>query len=236
MNKELIKQFNKEFNHWLNGGSLLHKNILNTYAWLDSDIDRIWRNGASFPSSHYQPVIIINDDYVELRKALTEGKTIQINCMKDDAKPYWQDDDEVMETHEFEFDVNSYRIKPNKPEFKVGDWVTRKSFGCKIFESFGDAPSENCNMIRSIDKNGNYEISAHVGGMYTTYKAEHLKLWKPKMGEWCWVYNAKGVIPQLKQYTGEPNIYYAGINNADDTITWKFCEPFFGVLPTAIKG
>lgn len=67
MNKELIKKYKPEFEHWLNGGKLLIK--LST-GWEPVPLDYAWHLTSK--------LIIIDDEYVELRKALAEGKTIQV--------------------------------------------------------------------------------------------------------------------------------------------------------------
>lgn len=71
MNKELIKKYKKEFDHWLNGGSLLTKSFSNCDITLYEEVT----DSNSWSNPHR--VYIINDEYVEFRKALCEGKTVQ---------------------------------------------------------------------------------------------------------------------------------------------------------------
>ena len=72
MNIELIKKYKAEFEHFLNGGKLLTRTKEN-FIWNDKiNKDIMW----NFEIEDID--IIINDDYSELRKALFEGKTIQI--------------------------------------------------------------------------------------------------------------------------------------------------------------
>lgn len=111
MNKEFIKTYFKEFEHWLNGGKVLSKYTL-LPEWSDNQTEDIWR----IPSKDISKVlIVINDEYVEFRKALAEGKTIQYI----DREEYWND---------IKFNIDNYhlsklRIKPESPKFKVGDFV-----------------------------------------------------------------------------------------------------------------
>mgnify|MGYP003608277019 CR=1 FL=1 len=63
--------------------------------------------------------IIINDEYVELRKALAEGKTLQLNEAKkfDDNTKGWKDltiNDRLLGDSKHLFPVDYYRIKPEE--------------------------------------------------------------------------------------------------------------------------
>ena len=110
MNKELIKKYKKEFDHFLNGGDLLTRTKSN-FIWNDKiNEDLMW-------NFEIQDIdIIINDEFSELRKALCDGKTVQAyykfnNTWNDIIKP------------EFKDNVSNYRIKPEELKFKVGDFV-----------------------------------------------------------------------------------------------------------------
>ena len=69
----------------------------------------------------YRFKFIINDEFVEFRKALAEGKTIQMYCKYDDVPPFWDDMTEVIKSIGFVMTKDNYRIKPEEPKFKVGD-------------------------------------------------------------------------------------------------------------------
>jgi len=111
MNKELIKKYKAEFDHMLDGGKLLHCYDSN-FLWYSSGVG-IWN--MRLLSNNNITHIVINDEYAEFRKALAEGKTIQW-CFGDDG---WKD------YPYFDNEVKHYRIKPDEPKFKVGDWVTQ---------------------------------------------------------------------------------------------------------------
>lgn len=75
MNKELVKQYKTEFDYWLNGGTLLTglRNLVsNQIKWYPSIINHFIEDSTS-----NEILITINDEYVEFRKAIVEGKTIQ---------------------------------------------------------------------------------------------------------------------------------------------------------------
>lgn len=114
MNKELILKYKTEFNHWLNGGKLLIRN----------NDENIWINMTEVHwDMNYKTVsIIINDEYSELRKALCDGKTIQAYYRFNDT---WND----IIKPEFKDNVSNYRIKPEEPQLKVGDFVKNESIG-----------------------------------------------------------------------------------------------------------
>lgn len=115
MNRELIKKYKKEFNHWLDCGELLY--------WSGIQWDKVL-NGFNW---HTMGPIIINDEYVEFRKALAEGKTVQYNPLMS-THDRWDDIPTGNKLSPTRSDsIRNYRIKPDEPEFKAGDWVTQNS-------------------------------------------------------------------------------------------------------------
>ena len=66
---------------------------------------------------------VINDEFCEFRKALAEGKSIQMLCRYDKMEPIWDDMTEVIKSIGFVDVKENYRIKQEEPKFKVGDWV-----------------------------------------------------------------------------------------------------------------
>ncbi len=119
MNKDLIKKYKAEFDHWLNGGELLYAYIDGTFSWknmneIDKNIYPVYTRNP-FQISEYH-IIIINDEYATYRKALAEGKAIE--CL--DWNDKWQD---LIENDiKFEnIDLSRLRIKPEEPKFKEGD-------------------------------------------------------------------------------------------------------------------
>ena len=108
MNKELIKKYKAEFDHWLiNDGNLLSKHI-NDENWYDAP-------NPSF--TNVDVTYIINDEYVELRKALAEGKPVEV-LHYTGYKEFDQNPWKLFAIGASTFDkpVENYRIKPEKPE------------------------------------------------------------------------------------------------------------------------
>ncbi len=93
---------------------------------------------------------VINDQFVEFRKALVDGKVVEQQCKY------------VLYNYEpikGDFDHNfNYRIKPDKPKFRVGDWIQHPD---------------------------NYVFQAEEHFIPDCDGTEEHKLWEPTQGEWC---------------------------------------------------
>lgn len=198
MNKELIKKYQTEFDHWLNGGELLTS--IDKINWEDVTDNNSWSN--------IDRVYIINDEYVEFRKALAEGKIIQ---QQDYYSKEWID----MKTDKFHGASDTqyegvYRIKPDELKFKVGDWVR-------------DLRNNNVFQINSVNFNLNLSIT---NGVYIH--------WQPKSGEWCWFTHDIGVknvgcLKEFKEISADTS-YRDCYGNK-----WRYCEPFVNSKPSWFK-
>ena len=121
MDKKFIIDHKIEFNHWLNNGNLLRRTYdyedIEYSDWCKSDImsdNNLWSN------SIYKPQIIIDDEYVELRKALIDGKIIQAYHIIEEHETNpafdiygWKDFKSFKPDSSFTFAVDRYRIKDN---------------------------------------------------------------------------------------------------------------------------
>lgn len=202
MNKELIKKYKAEFNYWLNGGEVLFF----TWKWYNSKDNP----GTTFNHSEPEKIkhYIINDEYVEFRKALAEGKTVQYYV---DGFAGWQDVDSIG-NHGIS-GKNNYRIKPEEPQFKVGDWV-------RIV---------NCNLVKNQkevfcidfidDKNNCFGFNSDTEYCNMNY----LELWKPKPNEWVILES------NINDYA------FIAIKYNSVALMSERCQPFIGELPTRLK-
>ena len=147
MNKEVINKYWKEFCHWKDGGMLL---IYSEGTWYP------FNGYKDAPEWNMRPdwLIVINDEYVEYRKALAEGKTIEnwngskhLDIGKSGAN-----------FHNFE--LHNLRIKPDEPEFKVGDYIITPNHGIRL--------------IHKIDNKNCYYDSVNTANKY---KMSELRLW-----------------------------------------------------------
>ena len=98
MNKELIKKYKMAFEHWLNGGKILYKDEFNN-----------WENSEDIWDLRTEKVkdVIINDKYVEFRKAVAKGKKIEIL----DVDGKWKDTGMRNSNCAFIYPLEDYRIK-----------------------------------------------------------------------------------------------------------------------------
>ena len=106
MNKQLINKYKPEFDHWLNGGKLQANFVYD--QWVEAPKDIFSYNMVNF-------VLVIDDEYIEFRRALAEGKTIQLNEAEkfSDPKRSWIDlSCTCLGDSRLLFPVSYYRIKP----------------------------------------------------------------------------------------------------------------------------
>lgn len=161
MNKETISKYKAEFDWWLNNGKLLCKYTLDDETkWIDPK-----DNSSSFFNSPIKNILyIIDDEYVEFRKAQAEGKTIQLN----DGSQYCPNWNKAYpELTPFEsYPLELYRIEP-EPEFKIGDWVI---VNCQVTTQY-------------ITKFTKQLLNLFHNELY------NIKLWKPTQGKLCIFYN-----------------------------------------------
>ena len=184
MNKDLIKKYKKEFDHWLKGG-----NILVRYP---NAVSPVWETEETLATDFIDPwdrdtdeiEIIIDDKYVELRKALVEGKQIQLfNNLYDTSQPSktWIDVETIYDA----IPLIKYRIKPDESKFKVDDYVT-------TLVSYRDrdiirAPA----LVKEIKTNGGMtlifepKVTNGTWGDYCSYVSggKDVKLWQPKLND-----------------------------------------------------
>ena len=206
MNKELINKYKTEFDHWLNGGSVL---INSDLGWCPIATEFTWSCNISVNA-----LLVINDEYSEFRKALAEGKIVQYLGQYSNV---WH---EVPEPN-FNLHPTCYRIKPDKPNFKVGDFV-------RYIHSTTAIALE----INNINGNRYYFTNSEMSCL------EHeLELWTPIKNEWCWFWDkCTPHRPTLRQYDifpegyGEENMFHDSEQNPFD-----FCEPFLNSRPSHLK-
>lgn len=249
MNKELIKKYKKEFDHWINEGSLLARVITSDEddflytIWYEVDNKVLaleeWTSNYLFnltdiQTNYYKPQFIIDDEYVEFRKAIIEGKTIQYYdcvfqhelCVNLD-KYDWID--LSIATSSFTFsDKLKYRIKPEEviesietkePDIKIGDFVIRKDF------------NETYKCINIKDD----LVDLQAGTRQITIGIEHITHWQPQHGELCWFTNNKNeniaIIDKFHSYKTNSKFLKFKSNNS----SFLYCEPFLNSKPSWFK-
>ena len=158
MNKEVIKKYKPEFDWWLDGGEVIHTYDLVT-----------WHKTFESTWSKCPIAIVIQDEYVEFRQAVAEGKTVE---HRGSLMGEWCT--QTIGNVEFTLPVEDYRIKPNETTWtpKEGDYVVYQ---------------DGIKQIERVTIAGNL--------MYTNIfmdecwlSAKDCKLWQPKEGDVvvCW--------------------------------------------------
>lgn len=118
------------------------------------------------PSFAEQHTFVQNDNYAELRKAQAEGKVIQHNTIS-------------INHALFNDIVENYRIKPDEPEFKIGDWMYDR-VNHRIFLMQKD----------------------------THYAKGGVELWTPKRNEWCIFYHDNPEEYSIAKFSREDKHVY----------------------------
>ena len=198
MNTELIKKYKAEFDHFLNGGELLIRYYdyedREYKEWKEVDRNYNWNDGSLYKA----PQFIINDEFSELRKALHDGKTVQAYYKFNDT---WND----IIKPEFKDNVSNYRIKPEEPKFKIGDFVR-------------DIISGKVSQVNNEDiANGKYS---------------QVTKWEPSPRELCWFWSGnkleEATLSKFHSYTK-----HGVFKTIYDS--FKYCEPFLNSTPSWFK-
>jgi len=160
-------------------------------------------------------IYVQNDEYVEFRKALADGKQIQFLQTVNDAEknPKWID---CPNGFKFTKDI-TYRIKP---EFEVGCWIYIPS---------GDPEGKAlANIIYA--ENGKYKAECNKYTSWCTVMWDDESLengkvviekWSPERGEWCVFYNELNCSEYIiAKYKESDNKFYT-----EDLIGYKHIAP-----------
>ncbi len=238
MNKELINKYWEEFCHWKDGGKLLgwynFTNIPNyePEPWFDFE-ESSWAK-RTIKYLH----IIINDEYVEFRKAIAEGKTIESQvkhsngggCNYPSTNEELKDDRWAIDSsNTFHGEPRLYRIKPEELKFKVGDLVRHEDTSIGVVKCVITLPrGRDVEVYWKLDKNGSPLTGYNVG----EHKSSKLTPWQPQVGEWVVYY-----ITDSSFHVGK---YIEEESNGHIVEGCEYCvnliEPFIGTLPTHLKG
>ena len=226
MNKELIKKYKAEFEYWLNGGEVLY---FYWEDWFSSTFNQ--KIIFNHPNPDDVKYYIINDEFVEIRKALAEGKTIQFNfgnfgVNKEDFLNVWKDLNLHIGILADRTTPKNYRVKPEEPKFQVGDWIVNSRFPKLPFQVSKDWLAHIINTGRTIG-----------GNTKETGDLKNFSLWQPKKGDWCWFWNEGTTLTilELLEIVDDGNRkYFAAMPNATHSLGgyYQYCEPFIGNLPT----
>ncbi len=224
MNKQLILNNPECFQHWLSGGELQYFHS-SREEWTivkstNLDTECIWNWNGVFGVAQAS-TMVINDEYVEFRKALIEGITVQTDI---GATGTWVDCDKSQYhlADGFTADLHHYRIKPNEPTFEIGDWITNHS------RLVGRVTNVAADFIHFTDTSGTTDRSLYL--LDDKQFHNDVNLWQPQPNELCIFWDDDADIYQiakygLTDYNSKSQIIY-------NSITFDNVAPYQGKLPT----
>lgn len=125
-------------------------------------------------------------------------------------------------------------------QFEVGDWVILNE------------DKQTLAKVLEIDNEYIFKCRLHFineGSVVWCSEMSYYKHWRPTEGEWCWFYNSLTDTPTLSKLIliesiyERPEIYLAETPSCipktsygySPSMTFKFCEPFLGKLPSNLK-
>ena len=199
MSKEAILKYLTEFNAWVKGQEV--------YVMFSNGEHRLVDSLEDFNED--VKYIVLKDSYFFYRKALAEGKEVQVKECPTDGDGWYTPQSLKEGTHVFD-KTFTYRVKPDRPEFKAGDWV----------RIVGTLPKDIFKLTEKEVKNEEV-LLAHF-----SFSKDKWIPWKPQPGEWV----------VMTEVNGKAGVYISGFEvymwNEEDTYD---CEPFLGELPSFIK-
>lgn len=108
--------------------------------------------------------------------------------------------------------------------FKPGDWIKNTKY-------VHIKPAQIQSVYKSSSRLNDFVLKCNG----TTHYTSESKLWQPQPGEWCWFWDNEYNIDLRKfhRYSEKENIYFA--DNGVVYVSYSFCEPFIGQLPTILQ-
>ena len=219
MNKELIKTYFEEFKHWLSGGNVqVYYKKDDEPKWLTDEECIEYEGHDNFShimQNSLEPedvLIIIDDEYIEFRGALAQGKAVEYL----DFKNEWRNLKENFRKIEG-FPLEKLRIKPEEPKFKVGDWVIHNGKYKQVTKAVDGYIDSLDNQVAVIMKEESLELWEPEDGKYFWYKNDLVKFHETQANLGLLLESARGCS------------YYPAEKNFEE-----YCEPFLGKLP--LKG
>ena len=206
MSKEVILKYLTEFNAWVKGQEV--------YVIFNNGGHRLVDSLEDFNED--VRYILLKDSYFPYRIALAEGKTVQCNAREGEnditytayGHLWWVD------TTEFKYATRFYRIKPEEPKFKVGDFV-------RYIHTNSQKPLRIINIHCERYYFENAEIILRV---------DEIEKWEPKEGEICIFWDTINTGAVISKFSHMEQEKYG-----TDLYTWNNCMPFTGTLPPHMK-
>ena len=227
--KKLLEKYWNELEHYKNGGKLAGRRWVTDpndgdssfTIWYEIDSCSTWMMKDLLTNPQDRLELIINDDYKLYRKALAEGKTIQINNSNPET---WIDIDTDKLAN---YNPSFLRIKPEEPKFKAGDFIRQtKELGINVSRIYR-IKAHISDILYSVEKNI-YDVDA------INTKEEYFELWKPSHKELCYFTHdtntkTSAILREFREISKDG--FYVDCFGA----RFIYCEPFINSKPTWFK-
>lgn len=205
MSKEVILKYLTEFNAWVKGQEV--------YVMFNNGGHQLVDSLEDFNKD--VKYIVLRDSYFPYRTALAEGRTVEVYTTYGvkalDEQPWRRF---AIGCSTFDLPVECYRIKPEEPKFKVGDFV-------RYIHTNSQKPLR----IININCERYYFENAEI-----ILRVDEIEKWEPKGGEVCIFWDTRGSHAIIDTFRFKTNNKY----HTENTF-WDNCMPFTGVLPPHMK-
>lgn len=197
MSKEVILKYLTEFNAWVKGQEV--------YVMFNNGGHRLVDSLEDFNKD--VKYIVLRDSYFPYRTALAEGRTVEVYATYGvkalDEQPWRRF---AIGCSTFDLPVECYRIKPEEPRFKVGDWIRQ---GDRVFQyTYKDLQYDKANPTH----------------------CQNDEKWEPREGKICIFWDTRESYAIIDTFRYKTNNKY----HTENTF-WDNCMPFIGTLPPHMK-
>lgn len=209
MSKEVILKYLTEFNAWVKGQEV--------YVMFNNGGHRLVDSLEDFNKD--VKYIVLRDSYFPYRTALAEGKTVEVYATYGlkvlDEQPWKLF---AIGCSTFDLPVECYRIKPEEPKFKVGDFV-------RYIHTNSQKPLR----IININCERYYFENAEI-----ILRVDEIEKWEPKGGEVCIFWDNKHTNEAIiARYSHSERSFYYPLKKPNSC--YQNCMPFIGTLPPHMK-
>lgn len=232
MNKQTIVKYEKEFIAWCKGDPVL---IGFPASMEDAGKGKLsWRQVISFDDwKALDTKYVLDNEYSTFAKALAEGKTIQGLYINPTIQlTEWIDTNTI---DMLNYKPEQLRIKPEEPQFKVGNFVRIIPKSEKALTNY-----VNQNSIGIVKYVTDTLINVKTKNTTYWFKLEDCIKYTPQEGELCWFTN-KNFNSKLQEFDDVfaiLSIFREIIDNKfedDRGVLFTYCEPFLNSTPSWFK-
>ena len=106
-------------------------------------------------------------------------------------------------------------------QFKIGDWVDYAGEFYRVHEEYNGKGNISKEVVNSLVRHG-----------------KNVQLWQPKEDEYCCFHNGKDqfTVAKFQNHSDNTDTHFKLVSCYGKwTEIFKYCEPFFGELPSFLK-